>query len=166
MHDLEPGRAPGRGAGPRDRSEKLSDLEIADDVKAPNSHLALNVIADDDGNERQIMRFNMPFGAVGDGEFGTYFIGYASASDVIEQMLTNMFVGKPPRTYDRILDFSTALTGNLFFVPPSSSSTTRPSRAGAPTRRAIPRPRRRPPATTRWASAAYGSGGVRTLQRG
>jgi len=32
-------------------------------------------------------------------------------------MLTNMFVGKPPGNHDRILDFSTAVTGNLFFVP-------------------------------------------------
>ena len=32
-------------------------------------------------------------------------------------MLTNMFIGKPPGNYDRILDFSTAVTGNLFFVP-------------------------------------------------
>jgi putative iron-dependent peroxidase len=32
-------------------------------------------------------------------------------------MLTNMFVGNPPGTTDRLLDFSTALTGNLFFAP-------------------------------------------------
>ena len=63
------------------------------------------------------MRFNMPFGRVGAGEYGTYFIGYARNPDVIEQMLTNMFVGKPEGNYDRILDFSTAVTGNLFFVP-------------------------------------------------
>ena len=63
------------------------------------------------------MRFNMPFGRVGAGEYGTYFIGYARSPDVIEQMLTNMFIGKPEGTYDRILDFSTALTGNLFFIP-------------------------------------------------
>jgi putative iron-dependent peroxidase len=97
--------------------EKLSDIEFADEDKAPNSHLILNTIVDDDGEERQIMRFNMPFGRVGAEEFGTYFIGYARSPDVIEQMLTNMFIGKPPGTYDRILDFSTALTGNLFFVP-------------------------------------------------
>ena len=97
--------------------EKLSDIEFADEDKAPDSHLILNTIVDDDGEERQIMRFNMPFGRVGAEEFGTYFIGYARSPDVIEQMLTNMFIGKPPGTYDRILDFSTALTGNLFFVP-------------------------------------------------
>jgi len=35
-------------------------------------------------------------------------------------MLRNMFVGDPPGNYDRILDFSTALTGALFFVPPAA----------------------------------------------
>jgi porphyrinogen peroxidase len=97
--------------------EKLSDVEFADEDKAANSHLALNTIVDEDGEQRQIMRFNMPFGRVGVDEFGTYFIGYARSPDVIEEMLRNMFVGKPPGTYDRILDFSTAITGNLFFVP-------------------------------------------------
>ncbi len=97
--------------------EKLSDVELADDVKPANSHVALTTIVDDDGEERQIVRYNMPFGRVGAAEFGTYFIGYAGSPDVIEQMLTNMFVGKPPGNYDRILDFSTAVTGNLFFVP-------------------------------------------------
>jgi putative iron-dependent peroxidase len=96
---------------------KLSDLELPDDVKPANSHVALNTIVGEDGEERQIVRFNMPFGRVGAGEFGTYFIGYAAAPDVIEEMLRNMFVGRPPGNYDRILDFSTAVTGNLFFVP-------------------------------------------------
>jgi putative iron-dependent peroxidase len=96
---------------------KLSDIELADDVKPANSHVALNTIVDDDGQQRQIVRFNMPFGRVGAREFGTYFIGYARTPAVIEEMLRNMFIGKPPGNYDRILDFSTALTGNLFFVP-------------------------------------------------
>lgn len=96
---------------------KLSDLELPDELKPPNAHIALNVIEDESGEELQIMRFNMPFGRVGAGEYGTYFIGYASTPDVIEQMLSNMFIGDPPGNTDRILDFSTALTGNLFFVP-------------------------------------------------
>jgi porphyrinogen peroxidase len=96
---------------------KLDDVELPDDEKPANSHLTLNVIEDDDGNELQIVRFNMPFGRVGEREFGTYFIGYARTPSVIETMLENMFVGNPPGTTDRILDFSTALTGNLFFVP-------------------------------------------------
>jgi porphyrinogen peroxidase len=96
---------------------KLNDIELPDEAKPPNSHLALNVITGPDGEERQIMRFNMPFGQVGKEEFGTYFIGYASTSELIEQMLTNMFIGDPPGNTDRILDFSTAVTGGLFFAP-------------------------------------------------
>lgn len=96
---------------------KLSDLELSDDVKPADSHVALNTIVDEDGEERQILRFNMPFGRVGVREFGTYFIGYARTPDVIEEMLRNMFIGNPPGNTDRILDFSTAVTGCLFYVP-------------------------------------------------
>jgi putative iron-dependent peroxidase len=72
---------------------------------------------DEDGDQVQILRDNMPFGAPGSGEFGTYFIGYARSPDTTEQMLRNMFIGLPEGNYDRLLDFSTAVTGNLFFVP-------------------------------------------------
>lgn len=96
---------------------KLEDVEFADEDKLPNSHLALNVIEDADGNELSIVRQNMPFGSVGDGEFGTYFIGYAADPSVIERMLRNMFVGNPPGTHDRLLDFSKVVTGSLYFVP-------------------------------------------------
>jgi porphyrinogen peroxidase len=96
---------------------KLSNVELADDVKPTNSHVALNTIEEPDGTQRQILRDNMAFGAVGRGEFGTYFIGYAATPSVTEKMLENMFIGDPPGNHDRILDFSTAVTGNLFFVP-------------------------------------------------
>jgi putative iron-dependent peroxidase len=96
---------------------KLTNIELPDDVKPANSHLALNVITGPDGEELKIVRDNMPFGQVGAGEYGTYFIGYASTPAVIERMLQNMFIGDPPGTTDRVLDFSRAVTGNLFFVP-------------------------------------------------
>ena len=96
---------------------KLADIEMPDDVKPSNSHVALNTIVDADGRQRQIVRDNMPFGRVGMGEFGTYFIGYAADPGVTELMLRNMFLGDPPGNYDRVLDFSTPMTGCLFFVP-------------------------------------------------
>jgi putative iron-dependent peroxidase len=96
---------------------KLEDIEFSDDDKPANSHLALNVITDDQGEELQIVRANMPFGRVGAGEYGTYYIAYAGHPDVTEQMLRNMFIGDPPGNTDRILDFSTAVTGGLFFAP-------------------------------------------------
>jgi putative iron-dependent peroxidase len=96
---------------------KLDDIEMADALKPVNSHIALNVITDPDGNELKIVRHNMPFGEIGRAEFGTYFIGYSRSPAVTERMLDNMFVGDPPGNTDRILDFSTALTGAMFFTP-------------------------------------------------
>jgi porphyrinogen peroxidase len=95
---------------------KLSDIELDDATKPTSAHNALTTIAED-GKEFKILRDNMPFGRVGEGEFGTYFIGYSRSPRITEQMLENMFIGRPPGNYDRLLDFSRAVTGILFFVP-------------------------------------------------
>jgi porphyrinogen peroxidase len=85
-------------------------------VKPTSAHNVLTTIVED-SKQLEIVRDNMAFGEVGKGEFGTYFIGYARSPHRIEQMLVNMFVGKPPGNYDRLLDFSRPVTGTLFFVP-------------------------------------------------
>ncbi len=95
---------------------KLSNIELDDSVKPTSAHNALTTIVED-GKEVKILRDNMPFGRAADGEFGTYFIGYSRSPHTIEQMLENMFIGRPPGNYDRLLDFSHAVTGNLFFAP-------------------------------------------------
>jgi putative iron-dependent peroxidase len=95
---------------------KLSDIELDDAVKPTSAHNALTIIAEN-GKETKILRDNMPFGRASSGEFGTYFIGYSRSPRTIEQMLENMFIGRPPGNYDRLLDFSRAITGSLFFVP-------------------------------------------------
>ncbi|MEU4142994.1 Dyp-type peroxidase [Streptomyces parvulus] len=96
---------------------KPDDIELPDDVKPADSHVALTTVKDENGDERKIVRDNMPFGRVGQEEFGTYFIGYARTPDVIEQMLRHMFLGDRPGVHDRILDFSRAVTGCLFHAP-------------------------------------------------
>src|ERR1700677_2163446 len=95
---------------------KLSDIELSDAEKPPFAHNALTSI-EENGKEVKILRDNMPFGRPGYGEFGTYFIGYSRTPRITETMLQNMFVGRPPGNYDRLLDFSRAVTGSLFFVP-------------------------------------------------
>jgi putative iron-dependent peroxidase len=95
---------------------KLSDIELDDAIKPTSAHNALTTIVED-GKEVKILRDNMPFGSASQREFGTYFIGYARSPRTIEQMLENMFVGRPPGNYDRLLDFSRAISGNLFFAP-------------------------------------------------
>ena len=136
---------------------KLSDIELDDSVKPTSAHNALTTITEN-GREFQILRDNMPFGRVGEGEFGTYFIGYSRSPRTIEQMLVNMFVGNPPGNYDRLLDFSTAMTGNLFFVPTATfldDVTTDPqtSPASAP-----PNP---PPANSPMSDGSLGIGSLK-----
>ncbi|MFB9837746.1 Dyp-type peroxidase [Actinoallomurus acaciae] len=137
---------------------KLGDIEMADDVKPPDSHVALTTIVDPDGTERQILRDNMPFGSVARGEFGTYFIGYARTPDVTERMLERMFLGDDEAAHDRILDVSTAQTGTLFFVPSADLLDDPPGPPGEPAAAA-----EGPPATTIEAPAdgSLGIGGLK-----
>lgn len=124
---------------------KLSDVELPDDVQPADSHVALTSLPDDeDGRAREILRNNMPFGSFErGGQRGTYFIGYARDPGVTERMLRNMFLGDPEGSgHDRILDFSTAVTGALFFVPAADllAAPPPPARSAA----GAPRPRTRP----------------------
>jgi porphyrinogen peroxidase len=117
LHDLDAWNALSTEAQERIIGRtKLSDIELTESVKPTSAHNALTTIVEN-GEQIQILRDNMPFGRPSDGEFGTYFIGYSRSPRSTEQMLENMFVGRPPGNYDRLLDFSRAVTGNLFFVP-------------------------------------------------
>ena len=100
---------------------KMDNIEIDDDAAARKSHKSLATIVDDDGNEHDILRDNMPFGRPGQREFGTYFIGYSRYLWVIEKMLKRMYIGDPAGAYDRLLDFSTPHTGATFFAPTRST---------------------------------------------
>lgn len=117
LHDLEKWNALSTEAQERIIGRtKLSDIELDDSVKPTSAHSALTTIVED-GKEVKILRDNMPFGRAAHGEFGTYFIGYSRSPRTTEQMLENMFIGRPPGNYDRLLDFSRPVTGSLFFSP-------------------------------------------------
>jgi putative iron-dependent peroxidase len=118
---------------------KLSDIELDDAAKPSYAHNVLTSI-EENGEELDIVRDNMPFGDVGKGEFGTYFIGYARSPSRTEKMLNNMFVGSPPGNYDRLLDFSVAVTGCLFFVPAASFLSAIPDAPGATGARPVSEP--------------------------
>ncbi|KAA0023739.1 Dyp-type peroxidase [Antrihabitans cavernicola] len=135
---------------------KLDDIELSDETKPVDSHVALTTIVDPDGTERQITRQNMPFGNVKDGVFGTYFIGYSSTPTVTERMLERMFLGDGTAHHDRILDFSVARTGTLFFAPTVEFLDDLPPPPGE-TSSAAP-----PPETPR---ASDGSLGIGSLKR-
>jgi porphyrinogen peroxidase len=136
---------------------KLTNVELDATVKPSFAHNELTKIVEN-GEEVKIVRDNMPFGEFGTGEFGTYFIGYSRSPRTIEQMLENMFIGKPPGNYDRILDFSRAVTGNLFFAPTATFLANVPADGPAPT------PAADPPQPT--ASVHDGSLGIGSLKKG
>ena len=92
---------------------KFNDVELSDEEKPENAHNAVTNIGDD----LKIVRANMPFANTSKGEYGTYFIGYASTFSTTHKMLENMFIGDPVGNTDRLLDFSTPITGTLFFAP-------------------------------------------------
>lgn len=72
LHDLAAWEAlPDEGQERVIGRSKMSNVEMSDETKPADSHVALNTIVDDEGNERKIVRENMPFGSVGQGEFGT-----------------------------------------------------------------------------------------------
>jgi putative iron-dependent peroxidase len=144
---------------------KLANIELPEEAKPADSHVALNTVTGPDGTERQIVRANMPFGAAGRGEFGTYFIGYAATPAVTEEMLRNMFIGRPPGTTDRILDFSTAVTGGLFFAPSAAFLDDPPGSPGSPGSPGADQAAAVPPARSGVASAtAAGSLGIGSLK--
>lgn len=92
---------------------KFNDVELSDDEKPKNAHNAVANVGDD----LKIVRANMPFANTSKGEYGTYFIGYASTFATTRKMLESMFIGNPPGNTDRLLDFSTPITGTLFYAP-------------------------------------------------
>jgi putative iron-dependent peroxidase len=134
--------------------KKLSDIELDASAKPTYAHSALTVI-EENGKEVKILRDNMPFGQPGRGEFGTYFIGYSRSPRVTELMLENMFVGRPPGNFDRLLDFSRAVTGGVFFAPSATfleaASEEQPSAAAIAT----------PPAASSVRDTSLGLGSLR-----
>jgi porphyrinogen peroxidase len=114
IHDLKSFRAL-----PVEEQEKVfgrykeNDVEMPDELKPSNSHSAVANVGDD----LKVIRDNMPFGNMSTNEMGTYFIAYTSTFSTVKKMLDNMFIGSPEGNYDRLLDFSTAKTGSMFFVP-------------------------------------------------
>ncbi len=121
---------------------KLDNVEMDDDTKPSNAHTALTNLPDLDGRPQEIVRDNMPYGDIaGDGEKGTLFIAYSRTPEVTEVMLRNMFIGDPEGNHDRLLDFTTAVTGVQFFAPTSEFLADPPPAPGPPVEDAPAEPR-------------------------
>ncbi|MDR2142168.1 MAG: Dyp-type peroxidase [Deltaproteobacteria bacterium] len=96
---------------------KYDDQELSDEEKPTNAHNVVTNISSEDGRELKIVRANIAFANPAKGEHGTYFIGYAGSFSTTKKMLENMFIGDPPGNSDRLLEYSRAISGTLFFIP-------------------------------------------------
>jgi len=95
---------------------KLESIEMEDDVKPENAHIARVVIEDDEGEEMEILRHSLPYGD-GQGEQGLFFIAYTKNLAIIDDMLEHMFGTTGDGIHDRLLHFVTAVDGAYFFAP-------------------------------------------------
>lgn len=98
--------------------KKIDNVELEDaNENDQKSHKTLCTISTSEGEERAILRDNMPFGSPANKTFGTYFIGYCRELWVIEKMLKRMYCGVPDGLHDRTLNYSTPQSGSVFFAP-------------------------------------------------
>ncbi len=95
---------------------KLESIELEDDVKPENAHIARAVIEDDEGEELEILRHSLPYGD-GKGDQGLFFIAYTKDLTRIDRMLKRMFGTSGDGIHDRLLHFVTAMDGAYYFAP-------------------------------------------------
>lgn len=95
---------------------KLESIELDDDVKPSNAHVARTVVEDEDGEEMEILRHSLPYGD-GTGEQGLFFVAYTNNLSIIDAMLQRMFGTSGDGIHDRLLHFTTAIDGAYYFAP-------------------------------------------------
>lgn len=95
---------------------KLESIELDDDVKPDNAHVARTVVEDEEGEELEILRHSLPYGD-GKGDQGLFFIAYTKDLSRIDQMLERMFGTSGDGIHDRLLHFVKPLDGAYYFAP-------------------------------------------------
>ena len=95
---------------------KLESIELDDEVKPENAHVARTVIEDEEGEEMEILRHSLPYGD-GRGDQGLFFIAYTKDLKIIDAMLERMFGTSGDGIHDRLLHFVTPLDGAYYFAP-------------------------------------------------
>ena len=94
---------------------KPDSVELSDDAKPETAHIARVEIDDERGEELEIYRRSVPYGALA--ESGLYFIAFAASRRTFDRMLERVF-GLADGQRDRLTDFSRPVTGAMYFAPP------------------------------------------------
>jgi porphyrinogen peroxidase len=92
---------------------KAESIEMSDDEKPPDAHIARVELGDDD----EIFRRSVPYGTVD--EHGLYFVAFSADRSRFDRMLARMFGNDGVR--DRLTDFSTPVSGAYYFAPSNTA---------------------------------------------
>ncbi len=95
---------------------KLESIELDDDVKPANAHVARTVVEDEEGEEMEILRHSLPYGD-GRGEQGLVFSAYTKDVNSIEAMLERMVGTSGEGMHDRLLHVVTGMDGAYYCAP-------------------------------------------------
>ncbi|ENX11070.1 Dyp-type peroxidase [Acinetobacter variabilis] len=95
---------------------KLESIELEDEVKPANAHIARTVVEDEEGEEMEILRHSLPYGD-GRGDQGLFFIAYTKDLKIIDAMLVRMFGTSGDGIHDCLLHFVTPMDGAYYFAP-------------------------------------------------
>lgn len=93
---------------------KSDSKELSDRAKPSTAHISRTVI-EENGEELEIVRHSFPYGTVS--EKGLFFIAYCKTLDIPEKMLRRMMGTSGDGHYDRLMDYSQAVSGAHFFAP-------------------------------------------------
>lgn len=94
---------------------KADSVALPKDVRPSDSHIALAEIHDADGEEREVFRRSTPYGDVA--ERGLYFLAFSAERDRFDAMFAQIYGTDGRAERDRLLDFSTPVSGAYYFAP-------------------------------------------------
>jgi putative iron-dependent peroxidase len=94
---------------------KDDSVELDDDAKPGDAHIARVVIEGEDGEELEIYRRSTPWGTVR--EQGLMFVAFSNDLDLLDEMVGRMYGTRGDGGHDRLLAFTHAVTGAVYFAP-------------------------------------------------
>lgn len=93
---------------------KADSVELEGDAKPLDAHISRAEVDDAEGNELKVYRRSVPWATAS--AQGLHFVSFGCDADRFDVQLRMMY-GLTDGTTDRLLDFTTALTGSFWFCP-------------------------------------------------
>jgi putative iron-dependent peroxidase len=93
---------------------RADGVELPDDSRPATSHVS-RVVVEEDGEELAVVRHGSPYANAW--AQGLYFVAYCETPDTFDKMLARMFGTSGDGLTDRLMDFTKAVSGALFFAP-------------------------------------------------